>query len=90
VDSTSLGPTGDIEAGTATLLAGKGIREQDFSLELGLCWLPLSRLDSDWCVAWVCCQWCEPQTARVPLATLLCCCRASESTTPAGARVEES
>jgi exoribonuclease R len=32
---TSLGPTGDIEAGTAALLAGEGIREQDFSLEVG-------------------------------------------------------
>jgi exoribonuclease R len=31
---TSLGPTGDIEAGTAALLAGEGIREQDFSLEV--------------------------------------------------------
>eukprot|EP00883_Tetradesmus_obliquus_P011050 jgi/Sobl393_1/3791/SZX67493.1 len=30
---TSLGPTGDIEAGTAALLAGEGIREEDFSLE---------------------------------------------------------
>jgi hypothetical protein len=31
---TSLGPTGDIEAGTAALLAGEGIHEQDFSLEV--------------------------------------------------------
>ncbi|KAF6257028.1 exoribonuclease [Scenedesmus sp. NREL 46B-D3] len=34
---TSLGPTGDIEAGTAALLAGEGLREQDFSLETYAC-----------------------------------------------------
>jgi len=30
----SLGPTGDIEAGTAALLAGEGVRDEDFSLEV--------------------------------------------------------
>ncbi|WIA18422.1 hypothetical protein OEZ85_009882 [Tetradesmus obliquus] len=34
---TSLGPTGDIEAGTAALLAGEGIREEDFCLETYAC-----------------------------------------------------
>lgn len=32
---TSLGPTGDIEAGTAAVLAGEGLKEEDFSLEVG-------------------------------------------------------
>jgi hypothetical protein len=48
---TSLGPTGDIEAGTAALLAGERIREQDFSLEVGsllflCCLFDLTR----WCL----------------------------------------
>lgn len=29
-----LGPTGDIEAGTAALLAGEGIVDEDFSLDV--------------------------------------------------------
>lgn len=30
----SLGPTGDIEAGTAALLAGEGVKDEDFGLEV--------------------------------------------------------
>jgi exoribonuclease R len=30
----SLGPTGDIDAGTAALLAAEGVKDQDFSLEV--------------------------------------------------------
>ena len=30
----SLGPTGDIDAGTAAILAGEGVRDEDFGLEV--------------------------------------------------------
>lgn len=33
----SLGPTGDIDAGTAALLAGEGVKDEDFGLEVCMC-----------------------------------------------------